>query len=289
MISVSTDRNFLSEKLIFCIDKVEILEYNIRKTDKRGWIMNFGKNLKQLRINAKLTQSQLAEQLGMKQSAYVLWEQKESNPTLELLEKLSEIYGLSIEELIKKTDYSTEKQLLENYRLLTEEQQESVINFTDFLIEQNKSNIIELKTYSRNSLYYAIVEDEELSAGLGNSVSNTGGYYKAYTTTPLSRYDGAARVKGESMEPEFPNFSIATFLHTGFRRSGDIYAIAEGDLGEEQLYIKQVFEEKDCFRIHSLNPDPQYKDFYLGQEDNFRIIGPVVDHFEEIEEAQIED
>ncbi|WP_223804606.1 helix-turn-helix domain-containing protein [Lactococcus protaetiae] len=147
--------------------------------------MNFGKNLKQLRINAKLTQSQLAEQLGMKQSAYVLWEQKESNPTLELLEKLSEIYGLSIEELIKKTDYSTEKQLLENYRLLTEEQQESVINFTDFLIEQNKSNIIELQTYSRNSLYYAIVEDEELSAGLGNSVSNTGGYYKAYTTMPF--------------------------------------------------------------------------------------------------------
>ena len=35
MISVSTDRNFLSEKLIFYIDKVEILEYNIRKTDKK--------------------------------------------------------------------------------------------------------------------------------------------------------------------------------------------------------------------------------------------------------------
>ena len=92
------------------------------------------------------------------------------------------------------------------------------------------------------------------------------------------------------MEPEFPNFSIATFLHTGFGRSGDIYAIAEGDLVEERLYIKQVFEEEDGqFRIHSLNPDPQYKDFYLGQEDNFRIIGPVVDNFEEIEESQIID
>lgn len=64
--------------------------------------------------------------------------------------------------------------------------------------------------------------------------------------------------------------------------------LAEGDLGEERLYIKQVFEEEDGqFRIHSLNPDPQYKDFYLGQEDNFRIIGPVVDNFEEIEDHRL--
>ena len=45
--------------------------------------MNFGQNLKKLRKNAKLTQSQLAEKLGMKQNAYVLWEQKSTNPTLE--------------------------------------------------------------------------------------------------------------------------------------------------------------------------------------------------------------
>ena len=226
----------------------------------------------------------------MKQNAYVLWEQKSTNPTLEILEKLADIYDLPIQELIKETDNNAEKQLIDNYRSLTGEQQESVINFTDFLIEQNKTELINLKTYRRSSLDYAIVEDEELSAGFGQSQSNTGGHYKAYTSETLGRYDGAARVKGESMEPEFPNFSIATFLHTGFGRSGDIYAIAEGDLGEERLYIKQVFEEEDGqFRIHSLNPDPQYKDFYLGQEDNFRIIGPVVDNFEEIEESQIID
>ena len=228
--------------------------------------MNFGQNLKKLRKNAKLTQSQLAEKLGMKQNAYVLWEQKSTNPTLEILEKLADIYDLPIQELIKETDNNAEKQLIDNYRSLTGEQQESVINFTDFLIEQNKTEIINLKTYRRSSLDYAIVEDEELSAGFGQSQSNTGGHYKAYTSETLGRYDGAARVKGESMEPEFPN------------------------LGEERLYIKQVFEEEDGqFRIHSLNPDPQYKDFYLGQEDNFRIIGPVVDNFEEIEESQIID
>lgn len=174
--------------------------------------MNFGQNLKKLRKNAKLTQSQLAEKLGMKQNAYVLWEQKSTNPTLEILEKLADIYDLPIQELIKETDNNAEKQLIDNYRSLTGEQQESVINFTDFLIEQNKTEIINLKTYRRSSLDYAIVEDEELSAGFGQSQSNTGGHYKAYTSETLGRYDGAARVKGESMEPEFPNFSIATFF-----------------------------------------------------------------------------
>lgn len=251
--------------------------------------MNFGKNLKTLRQNANLTQSQLAQKLGMKQSAYVLWEQKKTNPTLELLEKLSEIYNLSLEELIRNNDSDDEKHMVDNYRLLTNEQQESVVNFINFLIEQSKSNTIELKIYKRSALHYAIVEDEELSAGFGQTTSNSGRHYKAYTTESLSRYDGAARIKGESMEPDFPNFSIATFLYTGFNRSGDIYAVAEGDLGEERLYVKQVFQEGEHFRIHSLNPDPQYKDFYLGQEDNFRIIGPVVDNFLEIEERQIED
>ena len=250
--------------------------------------MNFGQNLKKLRKNAKLTQSQLAEKLGMKQNAYILWEQKATNPTLELLEKLSAIYQIPIQELIIKTD-NKEKQLMDNYRALSGEQQESVVNFTEFLLEQNKTNLVDLKTYHRALLNYAIVEDEELSAGFGQTASNSGHHYKAYTTEKLSRYDGAARIKGESMEPDFPNFSIATFLNTGFGRSGDVYAIAEGDLGEERLYIKQVFKEEGRFRIHSINPDPQYKDFYLGEGDNFRIIGPVVDNFEEINESQIED
>ena len=264
--------------------------------------MNFGENIKQLRTSANLTQSQLADKLGIKQSSYVSWEQKKSNPTLELLEKLSEIYQIPIRDIIEKNDIkSEESELLEHFRGLAKEQKNQLTNFALFLSQQKSqenqqlqtgktthlTNLIEFKTYKRNQLNYAIVEDEQLSAGYGNAVSNTGSKYKAYTPEHLSRYDGAARIKGESMEPDFPNFSIATFLKTGFGRSGEIYAISEGDLGEEQLYIKQVFQEENGFRIHSLNP--KYKDFYLGEDDNFRIIGPVVDNFVEIEEEQIED
>lgn len=51
--------------------------------------MNFGQNLKKLRKNAKLTQSQLAEKLGMKQNAYVLWEQKINQPNVRNTRKTS--------------------------------------------------------------------------------------------------------------------------------------------------------------------------------------------------------
>ncbi len=259
--------------------------------------MDFGENIKRLRTSANLTQSELAKRLGIKQSSYVSWEQKKSNPTLELLEKLSDIYQMPIRKIIEKDDINTEEGLLiDDFRRLSNSQKVQLSEFAHFLMqkqvqipqkERSMSKIIEITRYKRDRLHYAIVEDEQLSAGYGQAVSNTGETYKAYTPERLARYDGAARIKGESMEPEFPNFSIATFLKTGFDRDGQIYAISQGDLGDEQLYIKQVFKEDQQFRIHSLNP--KYKDFYLGEEDNFRIIGPVVDHFMELEEEQIED
>lgn len=258
--------------------------------------MNFGGNIKKLRISANLTQSELSEKLGIKQSSYVSWEQKKSNPTLELLEKLSDIYQIPVRKIIEKDDITNaETGLIDIFRTLASQEKLELLDFAQFLSQKatakapitQTSKIIQLKTYKRKQLNYAVVEDEQLSAGYGNSVTNTGEKYKAYTAERLSRYDGAARIKGESMEPDFPNFSIATFLKTGFDRDGKIYAISEGDLGEEQLYIKQVFQEGQKFRIHSLNP--KYQDFYLGEEDNFRIIGPVVDNFAEIEDEQIED
>lgn len=264
--------------------------------------MNLGGNLKKLRHEANFTQAEIAERLGLKQSSYVLWEQKESNPTLELLSKLSKTYHCSIEEILG-TKIELNDKFIEKYSLLDVGQKEMIDQFIDFLLSKksvddarniqlvkaNKkaSAPIDLKTYKRSQLHYAIVDDEQLSAGFGKTVTNTGAKYKAYTASSLKRYDGAARISGDSMEPEFLNFSIVTFMSTGFDRDGGIYAISEGDPGEEQLYIKQVFREEDGFRIHSLNP--KYKDFYLGEDNNFRVIGPVVDHFEELDEELIEE
>ena len=258
--------------------------------------MNIGNKLKKLRQDNHLSQVQVAKKLGISQGTYATWESKTTNATLDLLERVAKIYDISLSDVLDEENQSQDIiELINNYKILHQAQKETIVDLTKLMVEKNakftevneKAPVYDIKTYLRSDLYEVEVQDERLSAGFGTGVTDNHESYTVYTDTPVRRYDSAARIKGESMEPEFPNFSIATFLATGFDQNGQIYAIAEGDLGEEQLYIKQVFREEDRFRIHSLNP--KYHDFYLGEDDHFRIIGPVVDHFVQIEEEQIED
>lgn len=58
------------------------------------------KNLSKLRKEHKLTQVELAEQLNYSDKAVSKWEQGESMPSIEVLYKLSRIYGVSLDYLV---------------------------------------------------------------------------------------------------------------------------------------------------------------------------------------------
>ncbi|QPS70560.1 XRE family transcriptional regulator [Lactococcus garvieae] len=256
--------------------------------------MNLGQNLKKLRKEHHFTQKEIAEKLDITQGTYALWEKKNSNPALDMIAKLGEIYKLPTDLILNdKKENSPFIELLNIYKKLDAEQQSNVLNFSKFLASQQvesrpkADNIIPLKTYRREELYTIEVADEQLSAGFGQALNDTQETYTVFTDVRPGRYDGAARIKGDSMHPEYPNFSIVTFVTTGFDRDGDIYVISEGGPGEEQLYCKQVFRDSESFRCHSLNTDPQYKDFYLDEETS-RIVGPVVNCIEEISPELIE-
>ncbi|MEY8444185.1 S24 family peptidase [Lactococcus ileimucosae] len=256
--------------------------------------MNLGQNLKKLRKKHHFTQKELAEMLDITQGTYALWEKKTGNPALEMIVKLGDIYNIPIDLILneRKSD-SPFIELLNIYNTLDAEQQNSILDFSRFLANQKaeplpaSDNIIPLRTYRREELYTIEVADEQLSAGFGQALNDTQETYTVFTDIRPGRYDGAARIKGDSMQPEYPDSSIVTFVATGFDRDGDIYVISEGGPGEEQLYCKQVFREEDSFRCHSLNTAPQYKDFYLDEETS-RIVGPVVDCIEAIDPELIE-
>ena len=59
------------------------------------------KNLIALRTKAKLTQLQLAEMLNYSDKAVSKWERGEAVPDLRVLLRLSEIFGVSIDEIVK--------------------------------------------------------------------------------------------------------------------------------------------------------------------------------------------
>lgn len=60
----------------------------------------FKDNLKQLRRSAGLTQTQLAEKLGVSFKTLSHWESGYSEPNLAALKKLKELFGVVYEDLL---------------------------------------------------------------------------------------------------------------------------------------------------------------------------------------------
>ncbi|MBE7060962.1 MAG: helix-turn-helix transcriptional regulator [Clostridiales bacterium] len=77
------------------VDKANRILYNI--------IMDkiFCENLKSARKGVGFTQKQVAEKLGVVESCYANWEQGRTEPNVDMLRKLAEIFDISIDELIK--------------------------------------------------------------------------------------------------------------------------------------------------------------------------------------------
>lgn len=66
--------------------------------------MNFSQRLKMLRQKANLTQKELAEKLGVSRGTIGMYEIGQRDPDTETLQKLSDIFGVSVDYLLGKTD-----------------------------------------------------------------------------------------------------------------------------------------------------------------------------------------
>lgn len=60
--------------------------------------------IKELRTKANLTQTQLADELHVAQSTLALWENGNRQPSHEILIKLADYFGVSVDELLGRED-----------------------------------------------------------------------------------------------------------------------------------------------------------------------------------------
>ena len=60
----------------------------------------FCQSLRDIRVDCNLTQKQVALRLGVVESCYANWEQGRTEPNIAMLRQLSEIFGISLDELI---------------------------------------------------------------------------------------------------------------------------------------------------------------------------------------------
>lgn len=89
----------------------------------------FGARLRALRVEAGLSQSDLAEKISMSRSGVSNWEHGTCEPGIEQLKKLGEILSVSVDTLVDAKPFLTENELLliQIYRSMNDEGKEFLL------------------------------------------------------------------------------------------------------------------------------------------------------------------
>ncbi|ACX51292.1 transcriptional regulator, XRE family [Ammonifex degensii KC4] len=74
-------------------------------------MIRFGDTLKQLRQRMGLRQDDVARMVGVERSTVANWERGVKQPSLETLVKLSQLFGVSLDELVGVTEVTTSSPL----------------------------------------------------------------------------------------------------------------------------------------------------------------------------------
>ena len=102
-------------------------------------MLDFGRRLAMSRKKYGLTQMELAEKLGIAVETVKYYETQSKNPTLATLQKVSDVFGITIDELLydKKTHHPGPESRLDKsfrkVRKLSRQRQERVISVIDAL------------------------------------------------------------------------------------------------------------------------------------------------------------
>ena len=218
------------------------------------------------RKELKLTQKDIADQLGITYQAYSAWERGVKKPSREKVERLEQILNTT-------KGYFTEVEIVRLYNMLSKQGKDQALSYVRTLVQKEQcKNLVSIseKLYE----YYVY---EKMSAGIGSSVYNDQNYDTVYFDEELAR-DFASWVSGDSMEPKYQNGSVALIRETGFDYDGAVYAV----VCNNQTYIKRVYQEEQGLRLVSINP--KYRDIFLSYDEDPRIVGIIVGNFLPVEQ-----
>lgn len=217
--------------------------------------------LKARRKERKMTQKDIADQLGISYQAYSAWERGVKEPSKEKVSRL--------EQLLKvPKGYFTEIEIVRLYNTLSNKGKNQVVEYARDLVQKEKNQ--QVISVSENLYEYHVYE--KMSAGIGSSVYDDRDYDTVYFNEVLA-HDFASWVSGDSMEPKYHNGSVALIRETGFDYDGAVYAV----VCNNQTYIKRVYREENGLRLVSINP--KYEDLFISYDEDPRVVGIIVGNF----------
>ena len=217
--------------------------------------------LRARRKELKLTQKEIAEQLGISFQAYSAWERGIKEPSKEKVAQLENILKVA-------KGYFTQIEIVRLYNNLSKQGKEKVVLYARNLAQEEQSQ--KVATMPERLYEYRVYE--RMSAGIGASVYDDRNFDTVYFNEELA-HDFASWVSGDSMEPKYQNGSVALIRETGFDYDGAVYAV----VCNNQTYIKRVYREEEGLRLVSINP--KYKDIFISYEEDPRIVGIIVGNF----------
>ena len=217
--------------------------------------------LKARRKELKLTQKEIAEQLGISFQAYSAWERGIKEPSKEKVAQLENILKVP-------KGYFTQIEIVRLYHSLSKQGKEKVVLYARNLAQEEQTQ----KVAPMPERLYEYRVYERMSAGIGASVYDDQNFDTVYFNEELA-HDFASWVSGDSMEPKYQNGSVALIRETGFDYDGAVYAV----VCNNQTYIKRVYREENGLRLVSINP--KYKDIFISYEEDPRIVGIIVGNF----------
>lgn len=217
--------------------------------------------LKARRKELKLTQREIAEQLGISFQAYSAWERGVKEPSKEKVAQLENILKVP-------KGYFTQIEIVRLYHSLSKQGQEKVVLYARNLSQEEQAQ----KVTAMPERLYEYRVYERMSAGIGASVYDDQNFDTVYFNEELA-HDFASWVSGDSMEPKYQNGSVALIRETGFDYDGAVYAV----VCNNQTYIKRVYREENGLRLVSINPT--YQDIFISYEEDPRIVGIIVGNF----------
>ena len=221
--------------------------------------------LKARRKELKLTQKNIADQLGISYQAYSAWERGVKEPSKEKVKRLEQILKVP-------RGYFTEIEIVRLYNTLSNKGKNQVVEYARDLVQKEKTQ--QVISISENLYEYHVYE--KMSAGIGASVYDDRDYDTVYFDEELA-HDFASWVSGDSMEPKYRNGSVALIRETGFDYDGAVYAV----VCNTQTYIKRVYREAEGLRLVSINP--KYKDIFISYDEDPRVVGIIVGNFMPLE------
>lgn len=224
--------------------------------------------LKVRRKELKMTQKDIADQLGISYQAYSAWERGVKEPSKEKVNRL--------EQLLKvPKGYFTEIEIVRLYNTLSNKGKNQVVGYARDLVQKEKTQ--KVISISENLYEYHVYE--KMSAGIGASVYDDRNYDTVYFNEELA-HDFASWVSGDSMEPKYHDGSVALIRETGFDYDGAVYAV----VCNNQTYLKRVYREENGLRLVSINP--KYEDICLPYDEDPRVVGVIVGNFIPLKEGR---